>query len=369
MRIVIDARMLYWTGVGLYTRELLQQLEQLDRVNEYVVLVRPDDWEKWTPRAGNFQKIKVDINPYTFAEQLRLPGVIRRLKPDLVHFSAPNAPLLYHGRRVVTVHDLTLLNFDTSRGTGAGKLVRGLKRQPFQWVFRNDVRGAAYIFTVTNFVRGQLIVKWRVSDERIVVTPNAIDPQWDEPEPINKYGAGDEYLFYVGNYYPYKNVDSSVEAFAEVAPKFPRLKLVLAGQADYFRTELERKVEAMGLQDRVVFAGRVTDGEKMSLFQGAKVYLNPSFSEGFGLQGLEAMATGAPVLAADATCLPEVYGDAALYFDPHDPHDQAEKMTKLLTDDGLRQRLMDAGKERLKHFSWRETAEKTLDVYRRAARL
>lgn len=367
MRIVIDARMLYWTGVGLYTRELLRQLEKLDRVNEYFVLVRLEDWDKWIPSAGNFQKIQVNINPYTFAEQLRLPGILRGLKPDLVHFTAPNTPLLYGGRRVVTIHDLTLLDFDTSRGGGVGKVWRGLKRLPFRLVFRNDVRGARFIFTVTNFVRGQLIVKWRVPDERIVVTPNAIEPEWDEPEPADKYGAGEEYLFYVGNYYPYKNVGSSVEAFAEVAPEFPDLKLVLAGRPDYFRTELENKVKSMGLQDRVVFAGRVTDGEKMSLFKGARVYLNPSLSEGFGLQGLEAMTTGTPVLAADATCLPEVYGDAALYFDPHDPHDQARKLTEVLANDELRQRLTDAGKERLEHFSWRTTAEKTLEVYKKAA--
>jgi glycosyltransferase involved in cell wall biosynthesis len=368
LRIVIDARMLYWTGVALYTRELLSQLEKLDRINEYLVLVRPDDWDKWSPRSGNFHKIKVDMNPYTLAEQMLLPGIVRGLNPDLVHFTAPNTPLLYRGRRVVTVHDLTLLDFDTSRGAGVGKLLRGLKRLPFRLVFWNDVRGSRYIFTVTNYVRGQLIVRWRVPDDRIVVTPNAIDAQWDDPEPVDKYDAGDEYILYVGNYYPYKNVGSSVEAFAEVAPKFPKLRLVLAGQADVFRSELARKVKEMGLQERVVFTGRVTDGEKMSLFQGAKVYLNPSLSEGFGLQGLEAMAMGAPVLAADATCLPEVYGDAALYFDPHDTHDQAQKLTKLLSNDDLRQRLVLAGKERLKHFSWRDTAKKTLEAYKKAAR-
>jgi glycosyltransferase involved in cell wall biosynthesis len=365
MRVVIDARMLYWTGVGLYTRELLKQLEQIDHENEYFVLVRPDDWDKWTPRSGNFYKIKANINPYTFAEQFRLPGMIRALKPDLVHFTAPNTPLLYGGRRVVTVHDLTLLDFDTARGVGWGKWLRGLKRLPFRLVFWNNARGATMILCVTDYVRQQLVKRWHIDKLQTAVTALAIDPQWDKPEPVAKYGVGKEYLLYVGNYYPYKNVGSSVEAFAQVAHDYPEMQLVLAGQADYFRDELQTRAQELGLEGRVLFTGRVTDGEKMTLFKHAKVYLNPSLSEGFGLQGLEAMATDVPVLAARASCLPEVYGEAAEYFDPRSIMDQAEKLRKLLDDVDRRRQLVAAGRNRLKQFSWRLTAEMTLAAYKR----
>jgi glycosyltransferase involved in cell wall biosynthesis len=365
VRIVIDARMLYWTGVALYTLELLKNLEQLDRENEYLVLVRPEDWDKWKPSAGNFRKVEAAINPYTFAEQLQLPGLIRGLKPDLVHFTASNTPLLYGGRRVVTVHDLTLLDFDTARGSGLGKSLRGLKRLPFRVVLWNNARGASVIITVTDYVRQQMVKRWSMPVKRLRVTYEAIDPEWDKPEPIGKYQVGDDYLFYVGTYYPYKNVGSSVDAFAQVAPKFPKLQLVLAGQGDYFRTELMQRVKMLGLSSRVKFLGRVTDGEKMTLYRGARAYLNPSLSEGFGLQGLEAMATGVPVLAAKASCLPEVYGNAALYFDPQDSKDQASAMERVLSDKELHAKLVKAGHERLKHFSWKTTAEQTLEVYRR----
>src|SRR5579875_1452626 len=125
MRIVIDARMLYWTGVGRYTQRLLTHLEKLDTDNHYLVLVRSADWEKYQPVNAHFIKVRADVDPYSLGEQTQLLGIIRSLKPDLVHFTAPNAPIAYSGRRVVTVHDLTLLDYDTSRGSGLKKWARG----------------------------------------------------------------------------------------------------------------------------------------------------------------------------------------------------------------------------------------------------
>src|SRR5688572_4288547 len=118
MRIVIDGRMLYWTGVGRYTQALLEQLQRIDRENTYLVLMRRQDWGLWEPETPNFSKIEASIDPYSAGEQLWLPWVIQSLKPDLVHFPAANTPLLWRGKRVVTVHDLTLVDFDTSRHSG-----------------------------------------------------------------------------------------------------------------------------------------------------------------------------------------------------------------------------------------------------------
>ena len=368
MKIVIDARMLYWTGVGRYTKAVLDELEQIDTTNEYLVLMRPADMKLWQPARSNFKVIEADINPYTFAEQLKLPQLIKSLAPDLVHFTAPNTPLLYRGKRVVTVHDLTLLDYDTSRGTGLKRMIRRLKQIPFKLVLRNNVISASGLIADTRFVKDQLVTRLHANPSKISVTLLAADPNVAKPEPIKRFDIGSDFLLYVGNFYPYKNVASSINALKLLAVNYPALKLAVVGKPDYFRDVLEAQTKQLGLSDRIVFTGFVTDGELVSLYQQAKCYLYPSFSEGFGLQGLEAMAQSLPVVAANASCLPEVYDDAALYFDPKNPADQAAKIKQVLSDGALRTVMVAAGHARLKDFSWRRMGEQTLAAYQDAVR-
>jgi glycosyltransferase involved in cell wall biosynthesis len=363
MRIVIDGRMLYWTGVGRYTKRLLENLEQLDSENEYLVLMRKADWDLWEPKAKNFSRVEANFDPYTLGEQIGLARLLSKLRPDLVHFTAPNTPLFYRGGRVVTVHDLTLIDYDTSRGGGIEKLLRGLKRLPFRLVFRNSVRGAAAIITDTEYVKNQLVSRYRVASERITASLLGADPLLAKPEPIDRFGVGEGFLLSWGNFYPYKNLSSTVSALKLLAKKRPGLKLVLPGKPDYFRARLEEQVKELGLTERVFFVGFVTDGELMALCQAASLYVYPSLSEGFGLQGLESMSQGLPVLAARASCLLEVYGEAAEYFDPASVADQADKIDALLDDKARLEGLARGGRERVKQFSWRKMAEETLEVY------
>lgn len=363
MKIVIDARMLFWTGIGRYTKALLNELQQIDAANQYVVLVRREDWARWEPTAVNFTKVESSINPYSLAEQWQLYLQLRALEPDLVHFTAPNTPLLYQGRRVVTVHDLTLMDFNTSRGTGLIKWLRGLKQLPFRLVMANDARLATGLVTPTSYVGDQLVKRFGADPSKITTTLLAADPQVAEPASIERLGPLGRYLFHVGNMYPYKNLGSTIEALGELRYSHPDLMLVAAGTRDAFSAELERKAKALGIADRVKFVGYVSDGEMVSLYRGAAVYVNPSLSEGFGLQGLEAMAQGVPVVAARATCLPEVYGDAVAYFDPLKPVEQALAITGVLDSIEKAQQLRTAGAARIKEFSWRRMAEETLAAY------
>jgi len=353
--------MLFWTGVGRYTRALLDELEKADTENEYVVLVRKADWALWEPAAANFAKVEASINPYTMGEQWALYLQLKALKPDLVHFTAPNSPLLFRGRRVVTVHDLTLLDFDTSRGAGLAKLLRKLKRIPFRLVLWNDVRFASRVLTVTDYVRKQLMARYGTPEARVSTTLLAVDPAVAKPEPIGRFGELGTYLFYIGNVFPYKNLASTIKALVSLNPQ---VTLVVAGKRDFFSEELERLADELEVRERVKFLGFVSDGEMISLYRGAAVYVNPSLSEGFGLQGLEAMAQNLPVVSARASCLPEVYGDAAQYFDPNDPSDQAAAITTVLEDNVRADELRKAGAERIRAFSWRRTAQQTLATYK-----
>jgi glycosyltransferase involved in cell wall biosynthesis len=363
MRIVIDARMLYWTGVGRYTKALLDNLQGLDSSNEYLVLRRNVDRELWNPSTPNFKVVDVDINPYTIGEQTRLVDVIRGLKPGLVHFTTPNAAFSYDGPKVITVHDLTLLDYDTSRGIGISKRLKKLKRLPFRFILSRNIRSAQALITPTEYVKQQLIDRFRAMPSRVHVTLLAADKNMSTPESIDRFNAGREFLLYVGTAYPYKNASLIIQALALLKAKYPQLKLVITSRPDYFRELLQDLALRLGVQDKVIFTGFVSDGELVTLYRKAIAYVYPSLSEGFGLQGLEAMAQGLPVLAARTTSLPEVCGNGAEYFDARDASDLATKIQTLVSNDKLRSELIQRGEARVRSFSWRKTAEDTLAIY------
>ncbi|WP_433381871.1 glycosyltransferase family 4 protein [Actinoplanes sp. CA-142083] len=366
MRIVIDGRMLSWTGVGRYTHALLEGLEAIDRTNEYVVLMRQDDWSRWKPQENNFRRVECDIEPYALAEQTRLPRILRGLAPDVVHFVTPNAAALYRGTKVVTVHDLTLLDFDTSRGSPARRLAGKLKRFPFRLIFLTQLATAKRIVTVTGYVREQLVKRFRVDRAKVSAVWNAADSihlAEAAEESVDGLAKSDPLILYVGNYYPYKNARVLIEALALVSRSRPDVKLVLAGKTGEYKDDLLALAESLNVSDRVVMPGFITDGQLKWLYRNSAMYVYPSLSEGFGLQGLEAMAQGLPVLSSTATCLPEVYGDAALYFDPHAADDLAQKINDLLENPELATEMAARGYERLPMFSWRATAEAIHRIY------
>ena len=366
MRIVVDGRMLSWTGIGRYTLSLLEGLEAIDQTNRYVVLVHRRDWSTWTPRSTNFTRVECNIEPYSLAEQTKLPGVLGRLAPDVVHLLTPNAAAAYTGRKVVTVHDLTLLDHDTSRGSLRRRVSTKLKRIPFRLIFLRQIATATRVITVTDYVKQQLVGRFRIDPARVSTTWLAADADHlteAEEECLPEVGALATALLYVGNYYPYKNVRTLIEALGLVADAHPDLKLLLVGRMDEFKDELLALAESLGLSDRVVMPGFVTDRQLTWLYRNCSIFVNPSVSEGFGLQGLEAMSEGLPVIAARATCLPEVYGDAAMYFDPLSAADLSRRIVDLLQQPGLSAELSAKGRERIRMFSWRRTAEATHQLY------
>jgi glycosyltransferase involved in cell wall biosynthesis len=168
---------------------------------------------------------------------------------------------------------------------------------------------------------------------------------------------------YVGRSTPHKNLKSLVDAFIILKKKYPKLMLVLAGKMDANYHSLEAYVTEKRMADSVVFPGFVTEGELKWLYQNTAAYIFPSLSEGFGLPGLEAMIHGAPVISSNATCLPEIYADGAVYFDPANTFDMASKISNVLSSAGMRGDLIRKGLARANKFSWQRMAKKTLEIY------
>jgi glycosyltransferase involved in cell wall biosynthesis len=363
MKIVIDARMLYATGIGRYAHELLEQLQTLDHTNTYSVIIRPQDRALWQPFAPNFKAIELDAPIYSLAEQTKLARLLRQLNPDLVHFLNFNSPIAYRGRRVTTVHDLTLLDFSVARGSVIRRAVYKLKRVALRFQFRRVLQRSTAIITDTAFVRGQLIARKLAPTKRVTAIHIGLPPLHNhQPQAL---AVKTPFLLYVGNFYPYKNLGRLVEALAQLQVNHPDLRLVLVGSEDSFGAEL-RRVASELKEGSVIFTGFVSDAELAWLYQHAELYVFPSLSEGFGLPGLEAMSYGLPVASSNATCLPEVYGDAAVYFDPTNSGDIARVVGDLLADPKKLAALKNAGLDRVKQYSWRRMAEQTLAVYQKA---
>ncbi len=361
MRIVFDGRWLGRTGIGRYTEELLRELQQLDHDNQYYVLLLPQYYDSWQPVAPNFQAVRTTCEVYTWQEQMILPWQIQRLRPDLVHFTSFNLPVLYPGRFVTTIHDLTLVHFKNIRGGGWRRLVYEFKYWVMRVIMRVVTARAERILAPCEFTKTDIGRTYQVPSSRVTVTYEAVGATYAKPETIK---LPERFIMYLGNTYPYKNIGRLIEAFAASQARASGTKLVIAGHTRVFSDQLRQQARQLGCDGDIIFTGRVTDGEAATLYQRAQLFVFPSLYEGFGLMGLEAMSLGTPVLAARASCLPEIYGEAAAYCNPLDVHDITHQIDSLLGDPQRLERLREAGRQQVKRYSWTGMTEGTLAVYR-----
>lgn len=356
--IVIDARE-YSSSSGRYIRKLLFNLEQIDTGYRYTVLLHSKDINAYQPKAANFTKLIVPYEKFTFAEQIQYPLFLYRLKPDLVHFTFANQPILYRFAKVTAVLDLTATRFNLA--LGINRLVSPIRRKIYRFVVSSAVRHSRRVITISNFVKDDLVKTFGAPASRISVTYSASDHINNKPIPISSL-QGTRFIMYVGRVQSHKNIVRLIDAFRLLRVSHPELKLVLVGKKDLAYESLEKYV-ARTKGEGIVFTDFVSDAELKWLYQRTSAYVFPSLSEGFGLPALEAMQHGAPVVSSNATCLPEIYEDAALYFNPLNIEDMATKIDRVITDTNFRKVLISKGRQQAKKFSWRTMAEQTLDVY------
>ena len=188
------------------------------------------------------------------------------------------------------------------------------------------------------------------------------------PRLEKRFGLRRDFALFVGTIEPRKNIPTLLSAFQQLLDHYhPEIDLVLAGAPGWLTDEVRGLVGRLGLTGRVFFLGRVSDEELVWLYNSARIFVWPSFYEGFGLPPLEAMACGAPVIASNVSSLPEIVGDAGLLVDPTNVDELTVAMWRLLSDEALRQELIAKGQVRVARFSWERAARETLELYRRVA--
>lgn len=237
-------------------------------------------------------------------------------------------------------------------------------------VLKQGIGRARAIIVPTEYVKKDVTKTFKVRRNRIVVTYEAVDKGFYAPRiNLEKFGINKPFLLYVGNAYPHKNLERMILAFGRLTTRYLLdYQLVIAGRKDSFHQGLEEAVQEANLTDRVIFTDFVTDYELAGLYKNAKLYIFPSLSEGFGLPPLEAMAHDLPVISSNATCLPEVLGEAAEFFDPKSINGMSEAMLKVLSDEKLAKKLIVSGRKQIKKYNWNKTAKQTLEVYQKALR-
>jgi glycosyltransferase involved in cell wall biosynthesis len=259
------------------------------------------------------------------------------------------------------MHDLTTVRFTNP---DKNPIIFKFKQQVYKWVNRRAGHTSVAVITPTEFVRQDVARFCAISPDKITVTLEAADELPAPAKPVE--GLEDsQFIMYVGRPTPHKNLDRLIDAFVLLKQDYPDLKLVLAGKKDANYQRIEDNASKRGISG-IVFTDFIDDYQLRWLYEKCQAYVFPSLSEGFGLPPVEAMLHGAPVAASNATCIPEVCGEAAIYFDPKDVTAMADAISKLLKDQSLRTMYIAKGHEQATKYSWRRMAEQTLDVYRRA---
>jgi glycosyltransferase involved in cell wall biosynthesis len=349
--VVIDADVLgrRRTGDETYVSALLRELARAGPTDLRFAAVtrRPD----LVPEE--IEPLELRARSQVWRMAVGMPLLLRRVRPALAHFQHA-LPLACPCPAVVTVHDLSFER-DPSLMGRRDRLI-------FRTVVPRSARRAARVLAVSERTRRDLIELYGVPDEKIVVTPNGVDPAFS-PGGLRDDGAGGPYALVVGTLQRRKDPEAAIEALALLGDH--ELRLVFAGPDKGGRAGAERAAQRNGLGGRVDFRGHVPQEELVALYRGAACLVFPSRYEGFGLPVLEAMATGTPVVATTAGALPEVAGDAAILVEEDNPVALAGGIERALAD---RERLVEAGLERARRFSWAETARRTLEVYRELLR-
>lgn len=357
MKIAIDARIIN-SGTGTYVAKLLEYLQKIDNENSYIVLLREKDKDYWKPTNSNFTTVVAEFDNYSFAEQIGFKNFLDNLQPDLVHFCMPQQPIFYKGRRVTTMHDMTLLN---TYNSDKNWLIFHAKQLVGRFVFKRVAKISDHVITISKNTKREFQQFSHIPDNKISVVYEAAEAKLGSLVPYEGLPFK-EFILYVGQQPDYKNIRRLMQAHQRMLETKPELGLVLVGRMNPDTKANKAWVEKQDFKN-IHFTGFLEDTQRDWLFTKARAYVFASLMEGFGLPPLEAMAYGTPVVSSNTSCMPEILGEAAEYFNPLNVDDIASKTLRVIGDERLRQELIQRGHRQVKKYSWERMAKETHAIY------
>lgn len=361
MRIAVNCRSILLnqrTGIGRYTYHLLDSLGQIDHANQYIL---------HTPKGlFDFKRSLPDFSDYKNLK--RYPDYFRQGAggADVYHLPCPDDTTSCEGRLVVTIHDLVHKTYPQAHTSQTIELTEKYMTQ--------IAAGARKIICISENTRRDLHAFYDIPKDKTCVIYSGVDGHVFHPLSLQErktcqaylaqLGIFQPYVMFVGTLEPRKNLEGLLEAFSILhARKIFHGQLVVVGMQGWMVEKLDEKIEKLGLKGEVIFTGFVNDAQLAGLYNLARLFVFPSFYEGFGFPILEAFACGVPVAASATSSCAEIAGQAALTFDPDKSSEIAEAMALVLTNEALGASLREAGLKRAGEFTFLETARKTLAVY------
>lgn len=372
MKIGIDARMYRRAtgGIGRYTRGLLRYLAVIDKKNEYVIFLTPEDMKEYQQPGENFRAIEVNIDHYSLAEQREFGKIIDAEKLDVIHYTNFNHPIFCKTPFVVTIHDLIMSLYPVGR-----KQRDPIRKLAYDLIMKHAAKKSKKVIVPSVASKKDVVKMLGAKPDNVVVTYEAADEEYNwktnekiREEILSQYKIEKPYLLFVSQWRPHKGIIPLLEAYEILREKYEdEIELVIVGKPNKDFPEVMEKVEEVRSKvGGVITPGFVPEEDLPALYGAAMVYVLPTLYEGFCLTHLEAMSAGVPVATSNTSCMPEILQDAAEYFDPRDPHNIARVLDKLINDEKRQKELVKLGKDQLKKYSWKKMAQETKQIYEEA---
>lgn len=382
MKIGIEAQRIFRKkkhGMDMVALELIRQLQELDHENEYVVFVKPDEDDGIIQESANFKIVRLSGGFYPYWEQVVLPRAAGKERCDVLHCTSNTAPICTSIPVIDILHDIIYMEkgyLDILTGSGT-------PYQKFGNIYRKIIvpliiKKGLFITTVSEFERKRIGKFFGIPENSNLRTVyNGVGNHFrpvTEPSEIErirvKYSLPPEFIFFLGNTDPKKNTRGTLKAFSElVRHEKTDIKLVML---DFDKAELKNllhEIQDPELIEYIVLTGYVPNTDLPGIYSASRLFLYPSLRESFGIPMLEAMACGTPVITSDTSSMPEVAGNAALLVDPGKPGEITAAMRRLLSENELRNDLIQKGFARASDFSWKAMAIQVLEIYREVEKM
>ncbi|MFZ4797221.1 MAG: glycosyltransferase family 4 protein [Bacteroidia bacterium] len=371
MKIGIEAQRIFRKrkhGMDMVALELIKQLQIFDTKNEYFIFVNNTEDMSALPSAPNFNIVKVKASTYPIWEQYYLPKAIKKTGIDILHCTSNTAPIFLKVPLILTLHDIIYLEkWNFTEGTNY-QIVGNLYRR---WNVPIVVKFAKHILTVSDFEKDKIVKYFGFNNNQVSTAYNGVGNHFKTVLDTNElarvkklYNLPDDYMFYLGNTDPKKNVVGVLKALSILKNQgLLKSKLVMFDINREFIHDVMKQINDMTLMEDIVFCDYVPNVDLPAIYSQANLFLYPSIRESFGIPLLEAMACGAPIITSNTSSMPEVAGDAALFVNPFEANEIANAIIELQKNSNKRQELILNGKKRVEHFTWKSNALQTIELY------
>jgi glycosyltransferase involved in cell wall biosynthesis len=362
---------IYGKGVSRHQYNLIKSLAKHDKKNCYYIFLNKKNILPDLPKQDNFHYVRVCIPKRIIWDQFQVPLLSKKYKLDIYHSLVDTLAILGNVKSVLSVVEIPDYRIELAEKSRYNSLYARISQKYNMLLFSPSLKKAKLIITSSTSTKVDLMHRYNVDERKIRVLYHAADDQFcpanNKEDSLNtrkKYNAQDGYILHISSMDPRDNTPVVIQAYqrARCAAKIIQ-KLVIGGNVDYKKIGLDKLISESNLKDNVIFTGRLSDNDLVELYQAADLFIDPSLYEGFGLQVVEAMSCGVPVITSNVTSLPEIVGDAGIILSPDDIEGFASALVIVSTDAGLRSAMCQKSLVRAKFFSWDKAALDTLAIY------